>query len=422
MARRLRPGAAAALLALLASGCAASFIPSPEEVPRLEERVRQDRADVETLTRLGAAYQEADRLDEAASLLERARAEDPEDPNAAFFLGLVYEAQNRPAEAIRNLQDYLVLTPDSRFRGQADGRIRKLRRAELRLEVRRALEQESDLPTNPAPATVAVFPFRFAGDDPDLSPLGRAVAEMLVTDLSITDRLTVLERVRIQALLDEIALSEGAFTESGTAVRSGRLLGAGRVVQGQITGGERALRLEAAVVAVQDQATNTVSQEDALERIFEMEKALALQIYEEMGVALTVAERERVNERGTENLQALLAFGRGLDAQARGQYAEAQQHFARAVELDPGFRQAEQLEVEVEVVAEAESITVGEVAAQVAAAVTGSQVETQVQLVTQESADAATRDAAQEALGTEGVGQSLPTLLRLILRRPGGGQ
>jgi len=110
-------------------------------------------------------------------------------------------------------------------------------------------------------------------------------------------------------LLDEVALGQSGLVDATTAARGGRLLGAGRVVRGQVSGSEARLRLEAAVVRVGAAGQpGTVSQEDAGARLFEMEKALAFQIYEEMGVSLTQAERERVGRRYTENLQALLGL------------------------------------------------------------------------------------------------------------------
>jgi tetratricopeptide (TPR) repeat protein len=404
-------------------GCASSYVPGPADLPRLEERIRSNPDDAETLTRVGAAYHESDRLDQAVALLERARVADPKEPNAAFFLGLVYEQQDHPTKAIHAFGDFLELAPDSRFRGQAEGRIRVLRRAELRVAVRESLKRENSLERTPSPGTVAVFPFLFAGENEELRPLGRALAEMLVTDLALTTRLTVLERVQIQALLDEVAFGESGRVDQATAARGGRLLGAGRVVQGQITAGLEVLRMDAAVVSVQaDPDVASVFQEDAVARIFDMEKALALQIYDELGIALTPAERERVNERQTENLQALLAFGRGLEASDAGRYDEAQAQFAEAARLDPGFSEAGDLAADAEAVVQAETVTISQITTQVAAEVVATQVQAQVQTVTAAAATAGTRDAAQEALGTEGVAKSLPTLLTIILRRPGGGE
>ena len=72
-------------------------------------------------------------------------------------------------------------------------------------------------------------------------------------------------------------------------------------------------------------------------RLFELEKQLALDLHAELGIDLTAAERARINERQTENVQALLAFGRGLAAQDAGDFEQAEAHFGEATRLDPGF-------------------------------------------------------------------------------------
>ncbi len=60
-----------------------------------------------------------------------------------------------------------------------------------------------------------------------------------------------------------------------------------------------------------------------------------------MGIELTAAERERVGRRRTESLQALLAFGLGLEAQDGGRFSEARSAYENALTLDPTFEDAE---------------------------------------------------------------------------------
>src|SRR5690606_16555960 len=136
----------------------------------------------------------------------------------------------------------------------------------------------------------------------------RALAEMLVTDLSQTERLRVLERTRIQLLVDEMDLGDSGLVDSLTTARSGRLLGAERIVQGQINVNETLLRLQAAVVG---SSTGQLSgrplvEEDALQQLFEMQKRLAFNLYESLGIQLTPAERERISQIPPQNLHALL--------------------------------------------------------------------------------------------------------------------
>ena len=417
--------AAALALAVGLGGCAsmggASFVPGPDEVPVLEARIESHPDDAEALTRLGAAYERDGRLEQAASVLERAVTADAKAPNAHFVLGLVHDARERYADAVASYQRYLELAPGSRLRGQVEGRLELARRSALRVAIRESLAREQQLAAQPSPGTVAVFPFVFSGADERLRPLGRALAEMLSTDLAQTERLTVLERVQVQALLDEVDLGGSGVVEAATAARGGRLLGAGRVVQGQVSGNEARLRLEAAVVQVgAGVQPGTVSEEDAGARLFDMEKALAFQIYEAMGVPLSPVERERVSRRFTENLQALLAFGQGLEASDAGRFAEARQLFQQAATLDPQFQRASQLAGAAADMERAATTSASDAAEEVAQASVEAEISEQVAAVAQQATTAATRNAAQEALGTEGVGKTPATPIVILLKRPGG--
>ena len=58
-------------------------------------------------------------------------------------------------------------------------------------------------------------------------PLERGLADLLITDLSRSAQLTVVERDRMQALADEIQLSQSDRVDAATSVRAGKLIQAG---------------------------------------------------------------------------------------------------------------------------------------------------------------------------------------------------
>lgn len=64
---------------------------------------------------------------------------------------------------------------------------------------------------------------------------------------------------------------------------------------------------------------------------------MVFQVLGILGVELTPAEREAINQNRAENLLAFLAYGRGLQAMDRGDFAAAAQFFNQAIQLDPGF-------------------------------------------------------------------------------------
>ena len=424
-----------ATITLAATACASSgglpSAPSPAEIPGLETIVADDPHDLESGLRLAAAYREADRVEEARALVAILAEASPEDPGVLVMSGLLAEDAGDAAGARAAYRAALESGVGGALRAEVEGRLESVRRAEMRAEVAAALAREDEVAqTQPDPATVGVFPFLYEGADPDWAPLALALPEMLATDLGVTGRLRVLERIHVQALLDEMALGASGRVDEATAARSGRLLGSGHIVQGRfhIEDGSR-IGVDAAVVEVREpglERVDPLSDEDAVEQLFALEKRLALDLHAELGVELTPAERERVNERQTESVQALLAFGRGIAAENAGDYGQAREHFDAASSIDPGFA-----------LAQAHGRRMAALASPGALAMTGRISAMAQRLAMQRQAVSLIRNAPAglrqrilanlspakravlaEVLGQDRVGQAI--LLELVFRGPGG--
>jgi tetratricopeptide (TPR) repeat protein len=415
------------LVAAFAFGCGAGLpgpaIPSPAEVPALEARVERDPSDLAAALALAAAYRETGRAEAARSLLERTRFDHPAEPGVVLLLGLTYEDLGLYPEAAEQYHRYVELSRSAPLRARIQARAREVQRQAWVVGARAALAQEAGLAAAaPEPRTVAVFPFLFQAWDEELRPLGRAVAELVVTDLAQVPRIRVLERTRVQVLLDEARLTGEGLVDPATAVRSGRLLGAERIVQGRIAGVEDAMELQAAVVAVADgpdRPVTPISEQDAARRLFDMQKRLVLALFPSLGIELTPAEQARIARRPTEDLQALLQFGMGLEAEDRGAYREAAGHFGQAAALDAGFDMAR-------LRADAAARTADEAVrptAELTPQALGSYgaAEADLAAVDELVPEGGRRDAASEALGQEGIGAQGGVIRILIRTRAGGG-
>ena len=236
------------------------------------------------------------------------------------------------------------------------------------------LDQEAELSGLPAaPRSVAVFPFRITTDDPRFEPLQVALADMVTTDLNIPGVLVLLERAQIGAVVREMALNLAGFAEPQTGARVGRLMRAEHVVQGSVTLlDEERVRLEMAVVdAATRERTGGAENEGALEQIFDAEKALVFGVLDALGVTLTPAEREAIEENRAANLISFLSYGEGLMAMENGDFAGAHAAFGRATQADPSFAPAAAAQQEAGELQQAAQTTTEEIALQAAPGLPG---------------------------------------------------
>jgi TolB-like protein len=354
-------------LSIAAAACGGSALQlndvTPESVPALESARAQNPADAATATRLGVGYFRANQLTEARAILDSLVSVDRQNGIAAIYLGMTAESQGDFTAARASYSQFTAVARSNTLKNTARQRLALVDRRELEFGARQALAQEAQLSESPPePNTVAVMPFSYSGSNEEVRPLGRGLAQLLVTDLARSRQLRVLERERMQAMLDEMQLSEQGRADPQSALRSGRMLAAGRVVQGSLTDTENALRADASVV---DVSTATIqppaSSALPMNRLFDMEKALAIQLFNNMGITLTDAERQAFNARPTQSLQAFLAWSRGLEAQDGGDFVGAQDFFNQAVRLDPGFTVAAQNSQQAGDLQQASTQTVAEV-------------------------------------------------------------
>lgn len=209
---------------------------------------------------------------------------------------------------------------------------------------REAVDAESRLDVAKIPArSVAVLPFTVNERDTLLTPLGYGLADLLSTDLAVSNRLVVVERLRIGAILRELKLVDEGVTDPRGAPRVGRLIGARRLLIGNISQSRPGtVRLQARII---DAVAGTVEEEltsadVSVSRIIDAEKSLAIRLFEQLGVTITPAQRVAVEQNQTTQLTALVAFGRGAEADVRGDAAAATAAFAEAARLDVSFNAA----------------------------------------------------------------------------------
>lgn len=332
------------VVALVCAGaCASVGASGPAAIARLErERAAKPQSEP-VLRSLGIAYYKSGKLVDARAALDQASRLDPRDGTAALYLGLTAENQGDVAAARTAYSSYVRYGRTSRVRHALEARLAALQRKELEQAAKAEVSNEKKLAQVPGtPNVIAVLPLSFSGPDTSLKPLERGFAELLTTDLARSPRLTVVERMRLQAVLDELKLQSSGATDSASNVRAGKILQAGRLVQGSILQQGQELRVDAAVIDVPTtRVAGSTNDDRTLDQLLTLEKNIALGLFQQLGVTLTTDERNAIEQRPTRSLAAFVAYSRGLLLEDEGQFEKSETFYQDAVRLDPGFSAAQ---------------------------------------------------------------------------------
>ncbi len=329
--------------ALALSGCAGArpVAVSPNEIPTLEQQLVGEPQNAGVLLRYAAALFASGQCDSAMSVARSGANLAPHDALAPLVIGQCLERDREWEQALDTYRAFLAAHADRRGAPTVRARQVLVQRARANERAQVALAHETELAQQAAdPQTVAVLPLDIVGDS-TYQPLSRGLAQILTSDLALLQRFRLVERLQVGALIDEMALAETGAVDRATAARVGRLLQAGRMVQGLAAiPPEGEARLEASVVVTTGEVSTPSVQRGRVRDLLRMEKQLVVDLAQRMGYLLSEAELRVVLENGTQNLAAFLAYSRGLVAEDRGDYRAAAAYFAEAVRQDPGFEAA----------------------------------------------------------------------------------
>ncbi|WLE99115.1 MAG: CsgG/HfaB family protein [Candidatus Electrothrix communis] len=205
---------------------------------------------------------------------------------------------------------------------------------------KKAIQQEKALTSQgvtSTPNSIAVLSFNNRSGQNKLTPLQKGLAVMLITDLVKVEQLRVVERVRMQALLDELELGSSGLVNTETAPRVGKLLGVAKVTGGDILkGAAQELEISSSILDISlDQVTSQPTAAGALDELFRLEKELLFNIIEYMRISISPQKKAELERPLSESTPALLALFLGIDYSDRGLYDMAAKMYNQALVEDP---------------------------------------------------------------------------------------
>ncbi|MEO0556832.1 MAG: hypothetical protein AAF170_01480 [Bacteroidota bacterium] len=311
-------------------------LPAPDP-PRTEPSFSSLRGQNPALDAAVTAYNEA-RFDEAAPQFDAvARAATTTATQRRVALRMLGRTRlalgDRPgaADALRRLVDneppLVRLDPD----------VEPLALLETFYEVRHAKDGSYAVSTDRG-RTLAIADFTNGSitDFQDVDPLRLGFASLMIDRMRGSTDLELVERVRLQWLLDEQNL--GAGEDAGR--QAGRLLGADQVVFGTYIKNGANMLLTARVVDVEtgrillgERVEGRADQFDALVSCLTQKVAGAVD-------ARLPAQTSAIAQAPS-SLDAMLAYARGLALEETEDYGGALQQYQMALQLDPDYEPAQ---------------------------------------------------------------------------------
>ncbi len=240
-------------------------------------------------------------------------------------------------------------TPSGRRRGTRGRMARTI--ALLFASTAAALTAPAESAAQDAPRpTVAVMYFTNSAlvGNADYQPLSKGMAELLITELSRNANIRVVERDRLQELLAEQNLSSGDRVDKETAVRMGKVLGAGHMLMGTFVIDPREnMRIDVRAVNTETSEIEYVeSIEGKASKLLSMVSELGSKVNGGLKLPPRPADATKFSDAGGKNpnqFRAMLLMSRAIEEQDRKNVPAAVALYKQAIEANPDFERAKVL-------------------------------------------------------------------------------
>jgi TolB-like protein len=189
--------------------------------------------------------------------------------------------------------------------------------------------------------TIAILYFDNGSNNEDLNPLKKGLADMLISDLSNLSMLRVVEREKLQQIINELNLSNQDTFDDQTRQKIGQLLGAETLLFGSYFEMIGQFRMDARIVNTETgEIVKSEGVSGTTTDFMKLEKQLVWKIARGLDIRFTEKEKSLIMVSEDISYEAALAFSDGLELFDQGNTMDALERFKTAVKIAPNFNQA----------------------------------------------------------------------------------
>ncbi|MBI5543617.1 MAG: hypothetical protein HY901_07000 [Deltaproteobacteria bacterium] len=192
--------------------------------------------------------------------------------------------------------------------------------------------------------TLAVLYFDYEGKNEEMAVLRKGLAQMLITDFGPNPAFTVVERARLQDILDELKLGQSPKFDQATASKIGKLLGARYLVMGRYFELMGTLRIDARVVETETGSlVKGAGSHGKPDDFLELEQKIARELNDALSTALpSETAPTKAGEAAPKSPRKLPAksavrYSKALDALDRKDSETAKKELHALVKEQPDF-------------------------------------------------------------------------------------
>ena len=260
--------------------------------------------------------------------------------DALRYLARTYVARGQQDRARSTIEDLIATTPPTDYMNPD---VEPPAVMDLYYQVQKAQSGSYEVQQEQGLQTLAVMDFtnNSITRREDYEGLRKGLPAIMINNLTGGTDLQVIERERIEWLLNELKLQkQSGKVDQSTAVRTGELLGANAVVFGSFIATEGKMNISARVVKVETGEVMFGDQvQGSPDEFFALIRELSQKVTKSINVEM---EETQLGANQTKSLDAMMAYSDGLNLLEAGKYREAQQKFQQALEYDEDFTKARQ--------------------------------------------------------------------------------
>jgi TolB-like protein len=187
--------------------------------------------------------------------------------------------------------------------------------------------------------TIAISYFDNSSGDAKYNALSKGIADMLITDLSKVKGVTIVEREKLEKLIQEIKLGQSKYFDQATAQKLGKGLGAQNILTGSFYVLDNVIRLDARLIDVQTGGVIFAEQVSGNKNnFFALHQQLANLLAKNINVPYS-PDLSGLYKAGEEvTLKEVVNYSNALELQDVGMSSDAKQILEKTIKENPKFR------------------------------------------------------------------------------------